>query len=81
LILSGNQALDPAGIASYCCYREQEKGYARSRKVLGCFVVHQASYQHNLQLTKGLIAHNPLTGQRVWCTEKPNGWRAKTSHL
>jgi hypothetical protein len=34
-------------------------------KSCGCFVFTRASYQHNLQLTKGLIAHNPLTGQRV----------------
>jgi hypothetical protein len=27
VILSGNQALDPAGIASYCSYQQQAKRY------------------------------------------------------
>jgi len=60
VIVSGNQALDPAGIASYCCYHEHEKGYARP-KVLR--PVAQTNYY--FQRNKGLIAHNPLTDQRV----------------
>ena len=71
MFLSGNQPLDPAGIASYCYYREQEKSYARRKNCLN--ITRERLNYTTLGANGGRIARKSLTDQRVGCTQKPNG--------
>ena len=72
MILSGNQPLDPAGIASYCYYREQDKSYARSGKIAPILPRERLNFT-TLGAYGGRIARKSLTDQRVGCAQKANG--------
>jgi hypothetical protein len=76
VFLSGNQALDPAGIASYCSYQNPGKSYGLVGKKLARerILIPQGRQVHNsFKEFAGFDRPHRFANQGLGCGQKPNG--------
>jgi len=94
VVLSGNQALDPVGIASYLNYRQTAKRYGLPSDFFDyqTFLITTGHKFQKPRPTKelyycftinesGILGRALSLNRGLGCVYRPNGWRANSAHL